>query len=324
MKKSVTLILFVYLFFTISAQNSGWNCGDLLSDIRDGKSYQTLLIGNQCWMAENLNYGTMINSTAAGFQMTENSVFEKYCWNNEEDYCNGTNGKTKQGGFYEWMEAVQNYNGQPTLPVQGVCPSGWHIPTLAEFETLITELGGSAVAGGKMKEGGASGFNGKLTGYRCTMSGTFRKSALGVTWSSYFWVSEQSDAGNAYFYELTEDNASFAQCVYSPFSKAIGNSIRCIKDESSSNQELKQDGAFYHYLRQENEQKIVLELFSPLQENVEIRLIDLQGKVINVYPLKVLSGDQQIELSCYPELNGFYIVQYVSNSYLFSAPFYIR
>ena len=233
MKKNM-LLLTVALFCFLLKLSAQWQCGDTLLDSRDGRKYATVQIGTQCWMAEHLNYGTMINSTAAGSQQSNNSIVEKYCWNNDSSYCNGTGGHPKIGGFYEWTEAVQNWSSQPVLPVQGICPGGWHIPSRAEFNTLAATLGGTNVAGTAMKVGGSSGFEGIMYGYRCTISGSFRESANGSPWSCYLWVSEQSDATNSYFYELTQSSGTFNQCAYSPFYKSIGVNIRCLKNSSPS------------------------------------------------------------------------------------------
>lgn len=228
------LFTFLLVISTLLAV-SQFKCGDQFLDTRDNKSYKTVLIGNQCWFAENLNIGQIINSTKAGYQMTDNGIIEKYCWDNNPVYCDGNDSIAAQGGFYEWKEAVADYSGQQaSLPVQGLCPVGWHIPSRDEFVELANYLGGSSVAGEKMKAGGSSGFESDLIGYRCTMSGSFRKSALGTTWSTYFWTSEQSSLENAYFYELSETNNKFEPCAYSPFYKSLGNTIRCVKDLGTS------------------------------------------------------------------------------------------
>ncbi|MBK7631803.1 MAG: hypothetical protein IPJ23_14075 [Ignavibacteriales bacterium] len=94
-----------------------------------GKDYNTVLIGNQCWLKENLNVGTMINSTGSGFLQTNNGIIEKYCYDNNPANCE------IYGGLYEWPEAMQ-YSTTPGS--QEICPLGWHIPTLADFQTLST------------------------------------------------------------------------------------------------------------------------------------------------------------------------------------------
>ena len=112
------------------------------TDERDGQIYKTVTIGTQTWMAENLNYET------------ENSS----CYNREVK-C------TKFGRFYTWAAAMDSVgiwgiNGKgcgnkatckPTYPVRGVCPSGWHIPSKAEFDRLVKFVGGKTNGGKKLK-----------------------------------------------------------------------------------------------------------------------------------------------------------------------------
>jgi uncharacterized protein (TIGR02145 family) len=96
------------------------NCENPIIDTRDGKSYSTVLIGTQCWMAQNLNVGIQ------GYQ-TDNSIIEKYCYYWEDSVCDVF------GGLYSWDEAMQYYT---TPGVRGICPQGWHLPTNAEMATL--------------------------------------------------------------------------------------------------------------------------------------------------------------------------------------------
>ena len=93
-------------------------------------------------MAQNLNVGTIISGQS---NQTNNGIFEKYCYNDDENNCN------TYGGLYQWDEAMQY---STTQGVQGICPTGWHLPTDAEWTTLTNFLGGEAVAGGKMKSTG--------------------------------------------------------------------------------------------------------------------------------------------------------------------------
>jgi len=86
-----------------SGGSTPWACGDTLDDIRDNQSYATVKIGEQCWMKENLNIGTMILGVN---NQSDNNIVEKYCYNNNsgQDYC------SIYGGLYQWAEAVQYLN----------------------------------------------------------------------------------------------------------------------------------------------------------------------------------------------------------------------
>ena len=142
MRKLFTItFLILYFSFNGSAQ---FTCGNNLTDIRDGRVYTTVQIGTQCWIAENMNYGNMIPSSTSGSIMTDNGIVEKYCWNNDSTWCNGTGGHDKYGGFYEWQEALQYYGGQPSLPIQGICPC--HLPSWNSRKTPNLILNGSATA----------------------------------------------------------------------------------------------------------------------------------------------------------------------------------
>jgi uncharacterized protein (TIGR02145 family) len=90
----------------------------------DGNVYNTILIGSQCWMKENLNVGTMINGSQ---DQTNNGTIEKYCYDGSAANCD------VYGGLYQWDEIM----GYSTTPgVQGICPPGWHIPTDDEWKIL--------------------------------------------------------------------------------------------------------------------------------------------------------------------------------------------
>ncbi len=103
-----------------------WSCGDTLNDTRDGQNYNTVQIGDQCWMAENLNVGTMIDGSDDQTQQTP-EVIEKYCYDNNTANCD------TYGGLYQWNE-MMHYTTQEGA--QGICPAGWHVPTDGEWCTL--------------------------------------------------------------------------------------------------------------------------------------------------------------------------------------------
>jgi uncharacterized protein (TIGR02145 family) len=220
----------------------GTACGQAVSYA--GESYPTVQIGTQCWFAKNLNVGTMIQGAN---DQTNNSTLEKYCYNNDPANC------TTYGGLYQWAEAVQYQNGasNTTSPnpaftgnVRGICPTGWHMPSDAEYCTLTTFLdatvnctvyGESGTdAGGKMKavsglwtspNTGAtniSGFSALPGGSRYT-NGSF----YDIGNDTYFWSASESSATIAIRPGLNYDDSTILR--YDD-DKNYGSSARCLKD----------------------------------------------------------------------------------------------
>ena len=104
--------------------SSSFTCGDTFTDPRDGQIYTTVQIGDQCWMAENLNIGTIIDGVE---EMTDNGIIEKYCYDDVLANCD------IYGGLYQWNEIMEYTT---TQSVQGICPAGWYIPTDDEWKIL--------------------------------------------------------------------------------------------------------------------------------------------------------------------------------------------
>lgn len=190
-----------------------------------GGYYRSVQIGSQCWLADNLNVGTMINSTSDGNQ-TDNSAIEKYCYNNNAANC------TTYGGLYQWNEAMQ-YSASEG--VQGICPRGWHIPTNDEQNTLDQYLTdspnvcnanrssawGCANAGTKLQSGGTSGFNALLAGY-CSIDGSFANQGVGA----WFWSSSVNNL-NAWVRILF---LNYSTVYRYHDAQAYGYSVRCVHD----------------------------------------------------------------------------------------------
>lgn len=135
-----------------------------MTDERDGQTYKTITIGTQTWMAENLNYAYIgvpydykSNDTVNDKVQTSDSI--SWCYNDSAEYC------TKYGRLYTWAAAMDSVgtwstNGKgcgydticsPIYPVRGICPSGWHLPTNDEFDTLQIAVGGIKIAGSMLK-----------------------------------------------------------------------------------------------------------------------------------------------------------------------------
>jgi uncharacterized protein (TIGR02145 family) len=212
--------------------SSTWQCGSPFIDSRDNRIYNTVQIENRCWMAENLNIGTMI---AGSSNAANNNIIEKYC------YANTTSNCDIYGGLYQWNEAMQ-YTTQQGL--QGICPEGWHFPTDNEFTALSTYLGGASVAGGKIKTMGtieagtglwyspntgatnSSGFS-ALPGGRRSTDGLF----YNLGYYGNLWSSSPYDATNAWFRYLHYDDPNVGRVYYN---KSYGFPVRCVNDNCFS------------------------------------------------------------------------------------------
>ena len=199
-----------------------------LTDSRDGQTYRTVKIGDQVWMAENLNF------------VTDNS----WCYNDESDNC------AKYGRLYTWAAAVgrdedecgyEHTCGLGSGDIRGACPKGWHLPSKAEWEALIvavdgsiTEYTSSNTAGSKLKS---------QTGWTAS-SGITNEDAFGFSAlpagrryynGSYsyegnlasFWSSAENNSGFAYDVDLYYNNVS---AYLFDINEYNGFSVRCLKD----------------------------------------------------------------------------------------------
>ncbi len=195
-------------------------CPGIAKVTYDGKVYHTVKIGSQCWLRENLDVGSMVPGSQ---DQTDNAAIEKYCYNDDPTNCDTF------GGLYQWHEAMQYDTVQAD---RGICPPGWHMPTLVEFQTLDAMLGGdgnAVKAIGQGTGGGAgtntSGFSALLAGRRST-HGSFESSGS----FAYFWSSTQYDAADAHSL-LLHSGSSYE--VLLPQDLGYGVSVRCLKSQTS-------------------------------------------------------------------------------------------
>ncbi len=195
-----------------------------------GKDYNVVVIGDQCWLKENLDVGTRINGSS---NQTNNSTIEKYCYNDLDANC------STYGGLYQWAEAVQYHNGatnttspDPTFTgnVQGICPTGWHIPTKAEFQTLKTAVNNDGNALKEVGQGTGGGAGTNTSGFSALLAGDRGDNGnfYDLDHSAFFWSSTELNASQAHFMLLFENSAGID--VDWNFSKVGGFSIRCLKD----------------------------------------------------------------------------------------------
>jgi uncharacterized protein (TIGR02145 family) len=143
--------------------NSPINTLGTFTDGRDGKKYKTVTINEKIWMAENLNIGSMINSSTGGdrsdgYQLN-NGKTEKHCYRNDPANC------AIYGGLYQWDEAMGFSNQEGAT---GICPDGWHIPTNEDWHELavfLDPVDAEATVGTQLILGSRSGFQILFSGY---------------------------------------------------------------------------------------------------------------------------------------------------------------
>ena len=206
-------------------------------DSRDGQEYQWVKIGDQIWMAENLNIGIMINGTKG---QTNNGTIEKYCYKNNESNCD------VYGGLYQWDEMMGYTSSSSSNPsdVRGICPTGWHVPSDDEWKQLEMYLGLSQTEadgtgwrgideGNKLKStsGWYSGGNGTNSSGFFALPGGYRDydspfHAVGN--EGNWWSSTKGSSNYVYNRGLSYSHA----LVYrNDYKKSHGFSIRCLRDE---------------------------------------------------------------------------------------------
>ena len=206
---------------TTTTNTTDNTCPGTPTVIYSGTTYNTVLIGDQCWLKENLNIGTMITTTPDQEQdQNNNGTMEKYCYDNNPRNCDTF------GGLYQWDEAMQYTNSEGS---QGICPEGWHIATLADFDTLKAEVnndGNALKAIGEGTGSGAgtdtSGFSALLAGYEATNSFNY------FSEFASFWSSTELNSFDKVNSMYLNDFDSEIYLVNN--AKDLGFSIRCVKD----------------------------------------------------------------------------------------------
>jgi uncharacterized protein (TIGR02145 family) len=234
-------------------------CGGLssMTDIRDSKVYKIVQIGTQCWMGENLNYGTFV-----GIHTGVQAAGEKYCQNLGVD-----DASCPMGGLYQWVNLMNGSsacNGDSVSPpcckpVQGLCAAGWHIPSHFEWVFLERSVCSSGNCGSefrydtiphgccmgteegsKLKEDGTTHWG---SPNNCNPPGSCNSSGFTALPGGYFvdgyffynkydgvwWTSSKWDATNVWFRQLDYLKTGVLE-GYSDLTQKRGYSVRCVKD----------------------------------------------------------------------------------------------
>lgn len=196
MRKIVSLsVALAASLFSLMACSGG---DSTMTDARDGRTYKTTQLGDQVWMAENLNY----------------KAKDSWCYEDKDYYC------FKYGRLYSWNSA------------KDACPSGWHLPSKEDLEKLVKFAGGNDNAGSVLKsnvgwnEKGnaqeAQGFLALPGGYR-NYGGNFNYEGD----NAFFWTSTEYEDGYAYSMNLNSEDMKVASDYDG---KDYGYSVRCVMD----------------------------------------------------------------------------------------------
>ena len=216
-----------------------------MTDERDGQTYKTVKIGDQVWMAENLNYADSVKTPSLNGR--------SWCYGNDSTRCLVT------GRLYTWAAAIDSVAlaNDPDDPmdcgyekncpglsmknvmgesIQGICPDGWHLPSDKEFEVLFEAVGGQSTAGNALKT--TSGwynnyYEGKGTddfGFSSLPAGgkgdeRFEDAGIMTCYWSSVWYGSDDRRASCMYLEYYEKDAD----LVNPY-KNVGSSVRCIKD----------------------------------------------------------------------------------------------
>ena len=207
-----------------------------ITDERDGQKYKTAKMGDQVWMAENLNFAY----TGVPYNVNDREIDDStsWCYGRKLENC------ATYGRLYTWATAIDSialendasnsqicgFKKKCTLPtvVQGICPEGWHLPTMEEWKTLINAFGGSKTAGKYLF---SDGFSALPAGEK--YEGSFTE--MGRV--AYFWSASEWGDYQAYNMELHHDIHWQDNIQIHDFKifildgrKYNGFSVRCLKD----------------------------------------------------------------------------------------------
>lgn len=192
----------IFLFSTMASAATGESCPGIatIADSRNGKVYNTVMIGTQCWMRENLNVGT-----------------DKMCYGNNSQNCD------LYGGLYYSADVNKS-------TYQAICPAGWHLPSKEEFQFLADAAGNTnalkAVGQGTGNGQGTntSGFSALLSGY-LTYPGSYKDMGeMAGFWTSTTQNGSQPDVFAVIYYN--DGNIYFSPSGTTEYAV----SVRCIKD----------------------------------------------------------------------------------------------
>ena len=285
------------------------NQAQTVTDV-DGNTYNTVTIGAQTWMKENLRTSKYNDYTSIE-KVTDNSVWSStgngaYCWYNNDS----ASYENDYGKLYNWYAA-----NAPKL-----CPNGWHTSTSDEWIILADFLGGysGATTGGKMKQVGtvhwltpntgatnSSGFTG--------LPGGFRRSDGSFGWldTAGTWWTTTTVSCNAWAWRLNYD-ASTISTYGIPLNS--GYSLRCIKNPSTQINEFNNQKELKIFPNPAIE-KISIENPNPTTKAFTLSITNIQGQLLFSEKV-VIDKTHTLDLSKYPNGIYFFTLQNEKENYV--------
>ncbi len=212
--------------------------GNTFVDDRDGNVYRFVTIGDQTWMADNLRYLPFVTDST---EILDTPAYYVYGYGGTDvSAAQAHPNYAKYGVLYNWYAAMNGEEPSTSNPsgVRGICPTGWHLPSSAEWIELIDVIGDASIVGGKLKETGTEywyapnegatneyGFNARGGGLHARATGKF----LDYKTIGYFWTTTPHEVltNSIYTAFVWYDKASILQQNYD---KPYGFSVRCVRD----------------------------------------------------------------------------------------------
>ena len=227
-----------------------FTCGTSTVKDYDGHTYNTVQIGNQCWMKENMRTKHYADGTSVPAGGSNTSSTAPYYYN----YSSSSISLGQRGYLYNWSAAMRGAASSAASPsgVQGICPNGWHVPINAEWTTMTNYVNsqstyrcggtsdniakalastewwetatGNCMVGNTPANNNETGFSAVPAGHYVGLSGSPFNNER---YHALFWSTTQSDSSKAYYRNLRSNNA---KVVSGSFDKYRGFSVRCLRD----------------------------------------------------------------------------------------------
>ena len=223
-KSFICMVLSITLLALLNSGCKKDEDNNKVSDI-DGNVYNTVSVGARVWLVESLKTTKFTDGTSIPV-VTDNASWANLSTAATSDYNNTATNSAVYGKLYNWYAVAGS---------KKICPTGWHVPSDADWNDQMTALGGTSAAAGKMMEAGtlhwlspntsstnSSGFTALGTGYRNYL-GEFKD----LKYFGGFWSSTSIDATFASYKGMYSGEASMDN---HEVNKKTGLSVRCVKD----------------------------------------------------------------------------------------------